>query len=440
MSLAVNPRIVSEGLVYYIDPNTEENYIPFFERLVITNIERVENGNELGNYNDSITLRVFFDGVRSDATQIAINARIGNITITTNRSPVSPQEITLDIVDNSLIYVYGIETGFDYTPRYSNTTAFNTDTDQFIPMPVVPTPTPTQTVTPTPSITLTVTPTPSLTVTLTPTPTITQTPTLTPGPTPCTDEIQYLIVAGGGGGGTSWQNFANAAGGAGGLIQGCHDVTLNVAYAITVGAGGGYDVNGSNSTIGIIPVTAIGGGTASANGGSGGGSGGIGTVGQGNDGGGNDVFRSSGGGGGAATDGFDGAYYSGGNGGLGLYLPHWSNATVTGHRPDGNGHYAGGGGGGGANQAGGTSNCLGGVGGGGNGGYSGLPGTNALVNTGGGGGGSYSGANPGQGGSGLVIIRYLGTTIKATGGVIVNDGVYTYHTFTTSGTFTKTIA
>jgi hypothetical protein len=39
------------------------------------------------------------------------------------------------------------------------------------------------------------------------------------------------------------------------------------------------------------------------------------------------------------------------------------------------------------------------------------------------------------GGSGIVIVRYLGGT-RATGGTITSAGGYTIHTFTSSGTFT----
>ena len=68
----------------------------------------------------------------------------------------------------------------------------------------------------------------------------------------------------------------------------------------------------------------------------------------------------------------------------------------------------------------------------------------------GGGGGAYDGAGGGggggigttptsgaSGGSGTVIVRYLGST-KATGGTITGAGGYTYHTFTSPGTFTTT--
>jgi hypothetical protein len=49
-----------------------------------------------------------------------------------------------------------------------------------------------------------------------------------------------------------------------------------------------------------------------------------------------------------------------------------------------------------------------------------------------------NGSGGGSGGSGIVIIRYAGTTTKGTGGTITTAGGYTYHTFTSSGTFTAT--
>jgi hypothetical protein len=39
------------------------------------------------------------------------------------------------------------------------------------------------------------------------------------------------------------------------------------------------------------------------------------------------------------------------------------------------------------------------------------------------------------GGSGVVIIRYLGGQ-RGTGGTVTSSGEYTIHTFTTSGTYT----
>ena len=96
----------------------------------------------------------------------------------------------------------------------------------------------------------------------------------------------------------------------------------------------------------------------------------------------------------------------------------------------------GGGGGGGGNAASGS-----GTDGGGNGGDVGhLDGYAGAPNTGGGGGGGMLSSgltgSPGLGGSGIVIIRYAGTTPKASGGTITTSGGYTYHTFTASGTFT----
>jgi len=63
------------------------------------------------------------------------------------------------------------------------------------------------------------------------------------------------------------------------------------------------------------------------------------------------------------------------------------------------------------------------------------------VNTGGGGGGgdqsalqSYRGVG-GNGGSGIVVIRYEGGQ-RGTGGTISSSGGFTYHLFTSSGIFT----
>jgi hypothetical protein len=41
---------------------------------------------------------------------------------------------------------------------------------------------------------------------------------------------------------------------------------------------------------------------------------------------------------------------------------------------------------------------------------------------------------PGNGGSGIVILRYIGSQ-RGTGGTITSAGGYTIHTFTTSGTY-----
>ena len=66
------------------------------------------------------------------------------------------------------------------------------------------------------------------------------------------------------------------------------------------------------------------------------------------------------------------------------------------------------------------------------------PGGDAVAYTGSGGGGSGRG-NPynrgGIGSSGIVIIRYLGTVQRASGGAISIVGGYTVHTFTVNGTW-----
>ena len=56
------------------------------------------------------------------------------------------------------------------------------------------------------------------------------------------------------------------------------------------------------------------------------------------------------------------------------------------------------------------------------------------------GGGSIAGTNGSgsAGGSGIVIVRYLGSQI-ATGGTITSSGGYTIHSFTGSGTFTANV-
>jgi hypothetical protein len=62
---------------------------------------------------------------------------------------------------------------------------------------------------------------------------------------------------------------------------------------------------------------------------------------------------------------------------------------------------------------------------------------NGATNRGGGGGGirdTYNAGYSGNGGSGVVIVRYLGNQ-RATGGIVSTSGGYTYHTFNSSGAF-----
>jgi hypothetical protein len=268
-----------------------------------------------------------------------------------------------------------------------------------------------------------------------------------------TRTISYLIIAGGAGGGGGH----GGGGGAGGYMTNNGGTALAVnagtSYSIVIGAagaGGGYGgasaTNGSDST--AFSLTAVGGGRPGAQnvsggvimngaaGGSGGGganttggsgSGGSGTSGQGYAGGTaayNGATWASAGGGGAGSVGQDTTSSStGGNGGTGRNTEStWATATSTGV----NGYYASGG----AGDKGTATN------GGGNGSPSDY-GTDIVgvgtVNTGSGGGGARAQAG-GNGGSGIVIIRYAGSQV-GTGGTVVTTGGYTYHTFTSSGTY-----
>jgi hypothetical protein len=248
--------------------------------------------------------------------------------------------------------------------------------------------------------------------------------------------FDYLVVAGGGGGGLSM----GSGGGAGGLLSGnITSITGTRSITITVGGGGlgmgsisSTPVIGSNSIISGpgISLTAIGGGGGSGQsyeypsgktpltGGSGGGqtrwSGnvGLGTNGQGNNGGkfasDSNKYYNAGGGGGAGQVGQDATSSAGGNGGNGIA------SSITGTIV-----YYGGGGGGSAEIYGTTypSSSVGGSGGGGSGDVlvpnaktnnkSGSNGTDGLG--GGGGGGEGVAQTIGyRGGSGVVIIRFLG--------------------------------
>jgi hypothetical protein len=104
----------------------------------------------------------------------------------------------------------------------------------------------------------------------------------------------------------------------------------------------------------------------------------------------------------------------------------------------------GGGGGGGARSVPPVVGGTGGGGGGGNGGANFNPGANATVNLGGGGGGGGLGnADGGNGGKGVVIIRWLTSsatiTLAAgaeTGAVTYTDGDYSIKEIKNSGTVT----
>lgn len=249
--------------------------------------------------------------------------------------------------------------------------------------------------------------------------------------------LEYLIVAGGGSGGRD----DGGGGGAGGYISGTTSVSPGIAYSLVVGAGasgissGGDGSQGTNSS--GFSQTSIGGGKGGGNngatgtggsGGSGGGGGnslggpgGAGTAGQGNNGGSGyqPAFYGGGGGGGAGATGTNGGSTVAGTGGAGL---NWQSIGTF---------YAGGGGGG---IVSGYTAGTGGNGGGGAGAVGSANATAGSTNTGGGGGGGAQ-ASSGSGGSGVAIVRYIGSQ-RGSGGTITSNGGYTYHTFTSSGTYT----
>ena len=225
-------------------------------------------------------------------------------------------------------------------------------------------------------------------------------------------QVEVLVVAAGGtGAADSTTNVGNGGGGGGGLIyNSAYPVTPGQTYTVTVGAGQvGLFANskrsGGNSVFGnLIAIGGGGGGyyinNTGADGGSGGGGG----------------STSAGGGAGTAGQGFAGGTASsnagGGGGGAG------GTATGTNTRDGGPGlqfgisgiptYYAGGGGGSASSGAQGT----GGIGGGG---AAGTVGTNGTANTGGGGGAQINGgAKSGDGGSGIVIVRYTTTAVANT--------------------------
>ena len=209
-----------------------------------------------------------------------------------------------------------------------------------------------------------------------------------------------LQIAGGGG---SPQD--GGGGGAGGLLAHTAQALTTTGYTVTIGAGGTgsgtSSTNGSNSQFASLTAS-VGGGasvyhSSGATGGSGGGgsafaspfAGGSGTAGQGNAGGAGGGGNFSGGGGGAGAVGTAAGGAIGGNGGDGVSTySSWGLVTGTGEVISSVAWFAGGG-------SGWYGSTTGGKGGGGNQ-------VNGIPNTGGGAGGYNK-----NGGSGIVIVRYL---------------------------------
>jgi hypothetical protein len=250
--------------------------------------------------------------------------------------------------------------------------------------------------------------------------------------------VNVFLVGGGGGAGGS--GYVAGAGGAGGFTTNA-SALLGVGNTLTIsigGGGGGSGYGGAASSGSATTATGGGGfGTNySANGGTGGQGSSPGGSGGSGGGGGHYSWRNPPGGGAGGSNGSNGgsnAEFAGGSG-QGTTTRAFADAGLT--------LYAGGGGGGGGNWDGGSGQGgAAGAGGGGAGSNAGGGGNAGSTNTGGGAGapgGNNGGSTTGpSGGSGIAIIRYLGST-KATGGSISSSGGYTYHTFTSGGTFTVT--
>ncbi len=224
-------------------------------------------------------------------------------------------------------------------------------------------------------------------------------------------DVTYLVVGGGGGGGRGYNVGGGGGGGAGGLLTNATSVVAGVSNSIFVGLGGrGATVQqtrgeiGQNTTFGIFTSNGGGGGgggpaqNTGGSGGSGGGgarysAGGYGTTGQGYNGGsGGGDYQGAGGGGAGEAGNTDSNYY-GGDGVI---------SSITGTAT----YYAGGGGG---SCDGCTSGTPGGDGGGGSGGSqrgTPIPATSGVNGRGGGGGGDSQAYAGGNGGSGVIILRY----------------------------------
>lgn len=274
-------------------------------------------------------------------------------------------------------------------------------------------------------------------------------------------EVQVLVVGGGGGGGSTSHQYGSGGGGGGGgvVYDPAYTVDSDTPVTVTVGAGG----NGASKTSSangqsggqskFDELTANGGGgggggglngTIGGSGGGGGvrtgtqGLGAAGIAGEGNAGG--NAYRdgtagrnAAGGGGGKSASGSNAVSQVGGNGGTGVNYNSIFGAV------GGAGGWFGGGGGGGAYGTPGSGGSGGGAAGG-NGAGPGDDGKNATANTGGGGGGAGGGdcnwqiwclgccdderANGGNGGSGMVVVKYLVPTSGLVGYWKFNGHVY----------------
>jgi hypothetical protein len=234
--------------------------------------------------------------------------------------------------------------------------------------------------------------------------------------TPSGRDVEYLVVAGGGGGGFG---HAGGGGGAGGFVDGSVTVSTGT-FPVVVGTGGagstvasvkgGYGTNSSFN--GIIGLGGGGGGSRNTSNATNGGSGGGGSRVSGTAGSATQPSSSSSGYGNNGGTGAGGGSGGGGAGGVGENGGDEGTVSVGGvgkiSTISGNSLYYAAGGGGGTGA--GVSDYAAPASGiGGRGGSLSASGSllNGQVNTGSGGGGAGNNVAGGDGGSGIVIIRYI---------------------------------
>ena len=244
----------------------------------------------------------------------------------------------------------------------------------------------------------------------------------------CPINVQYMLVGGGGSGGIVNASINGGAAGGGGevLINTITPISLDT-WTITIGAGGTPPGNTNGGIGGNTSITSLFTNIYTDNptysGGGGGGKSGT-FVYPGGGGIGNNITSAYGGifdlsysyGTGGASGSQTGNIFILGNVGQGNSSSSAGNGGNGIQGIDGN-YYGGGGGGGGFSTIGGGG--IGGIGGGGNGSYYNTTtylAANGLPNTGGGGGGAFynagagpdpTGSSPGNGGSGIAILKFL---------------------------------
>mgnify|MGYP003630517004 FL=1 len=241
-----------------------------------------------------------------------------------------------------------------------------------------------------------------------------------------TASVEYLVVGAGAGGGAG-QNAVGGqpnggGGGGGGIITGTLTMTPSTdTSTVTVGGGGssGGNSGGTGGAGGLSKFVFSGNSTTYQAGGA------PGSVGRGGGNSGSPQSRSAGGnsstygGGGGGGAGGNGGTASGSHGygqaagGAGLYYANFQQFGYNG--------YFGAGGSGAYNGA----NSTGGAG---------ADSSPLAGSYGAGGGAGTGGGTAGTGAGGCVIFRYSGSAVF-TGGTITTTGGYTYHVFSSSGTF-----